>query len=133
MATKKKTTKKTAGSKASARPARARTKSIETKAKAQPSGAVECIDEEDERSEGGAVESIDRLRKRALPRITEAGKRRLIQGLIARLSDRMESPEDGMKASLSDLIRLLQLERELTPERPRKITVEWVEPELRAS
>jgi hypothetical protein len=67
-------------------------------------------------------------RKRTAARLTEASKLRIVRGLIARLHERMEE-EDGLKGSLSDLIRLLQLEKELAPDRPHKITVQWVDPE----
>ena len=34
-----------------------------------------------------------------------------------------------LKATLSDFIRLLQLQKDLEEEQPREITVTWVEPE----
>ena len=34
-----------------------------------------------------------------------------------------------LKATLSDFMRLLQLQKELEEEQPREITVTWVEPE----
>jgi hypothetical protein len=59
-------------------------------------------------------------------RLTESGKRKLVTTLIAKIGTQVE--EGKGKASLADLIRLLQLEKELTPPRPRKITVQWVPP-----
>jgi hypothetical protein len=59
-------------------------------------------------------------------RLTESGKRKLVTTLIAKIGTEVEAGKG--KASLADLIRLLQLEKELTPPRPKKITVQWVPP-----
>lgn len=44
----------------------------------------------------------------------------------ALLALQQSSRESGAKASVSDLVRLLQLRKELDAERPRKITARWV-------
>lgn len=50
-----------------------------------------------------------------------------IHRLLRDIEERMES--EGGKASVTDYIRLLQLERELEEsERPTEIKVTWVEP-----
>ena len=36
---------------------------------------------------------------------------------------------DEMKASIGDVIRLLQLQKELEQEEPREITIQWIERE----
>jgi hypothetical protein len=37
--------------------------------------------------------------------------------------------KDGFKLSAGDLIRLIQLQKEMTPKSPHKVTVQWVEDE----
>ena len=41
--------------------------------------------------------------------------------------------KDGVKATLGDYIRLVQLEKELAEEEPKEIRVTWVEPEKKES
>ena len=68
--------------------------------------------------------------KKALGSFTAAAKRRLIRVLIEKARAKIEA-EDS-KASMGDLIRLLQLEQELTPPkakpRPKRIDVYFVKP-----
>lgn len=46
--------------------------------------------------------------------------------MIARIEEKLET--DELKPSVSDLVRLLQLEKELTEEeQPKEIKVSWVE------
>jgi hypothetical protein len=59
-------------------------------------------------------------------RIDRHATRERIQKLLGDIEMRLES--DSGKASISDYIRLLQLERELEEEEgPREIKVSWVE------
>jgi len=53
-------------------------------------------------------------------------KSALVDKMIRSIETKLESQE--IKATLSDFIRLLQLQKELAEEKPREITVRWVEP-----
>jgi hypothetical protein len=59
------------------------------------------------------------------PRRTK-NKAKLIGGVIAQMEAKLKS--EDLKPSVGDLIRLLQLEKELEEEQPREIEVSWVEP-----
>ena len=61
----------------------------------------------------------------AVKALTEAGKKRLVNRLLA-LAD-LQATEGGFKITPADLIRLMQLHKELTPQKDRKVTVQWVE------
>ena len=54
-------------------------------------------------------------------------KAALVNKLLHSIEQRLE--KDELKATLGDLIRLLQLQRELEDEQPGEIEVRWVEPE----
>jgi len=54
-------------------------------------------------------------------------KAALVEQVIENLEKRLKN--DELKATVGDLIRLVQLEKELEQERPREIKVTWVEPE----
>ena len=63
-------------------------------------------------------------------RIDRYATRERIQKLLGDIECRLEA--DSGKASITDYIRLLQLERELDDEDgPREITVSWVETKQR--
>ena len=49
-----------------------------------------------------------------------------IEALITKLERKIQEGE--FRPTVSDFIRLLQLQRELAQERPREIIVRWVEP-----
>ena len=49
----------------------------------------------------------------------------IIRKAIAALEDKLHSPEQ--KGMVADLVRLLQVEKELTPELPREVRVKWVD------
>ena len=51
----------------------------------------------------------------------------LIGKLIRKLEKRMLEKEE-VKATVADLIRLLQLDQELSEKKPKEIRVKWVEP-----
>ena len=53
-------------------------------------------------------------------------KAEIVDGLLQNMEEKLQEPE--FKASIGDFIRLLQLRKELEEERPREITVRWVEP-----
>ena len=55
-----------------------------------------------------------------------AEKRRKLDHLLESVQEKVESGE--YKASIGDFVRLLQLRKEIEEERPREITVTWVEP-----
>lgn len=54
------------------------------------------------------------------------GKMEKLDKLLAVIEAKLVSGE--YKASIGDFIRLLQLRKELEDERPREITITWVEP-----
>ena len=56
---------------------------------------------------------------------TEAGKKRLVNLLLG-LAETQAS-EGGFKITPADLIRLMQLHKELNPQKDRKVTVQWIE------
>lgn len=53
-------------------------------------------------------------------------ERELVERLLEELDQKMH--EGGFKPAVADLIRLLTLQRELEDERPKEITVTWVDP-----
>jgi hypothetical protein len=57
--------------------------------------------------------------------LTEAGKNRLVNKLL-RLAD-SQATQGGFKITPADLIRLMQLHREMNPQKDRKVTVQWIE------
>jgi hypothetical protein len=71
---------------------------------------------------GDKQEGIAPKRKRATT------KERLVSMVIQQIGDKIESNE--LKGTVGDLVRLIQLEKELKAEKqPREIKVSWVEPE----
>ncbi len=56
---------------------------------------------------------------------TEAGKKRLVNMLLGLAET--QATEGGFKITPADLIRLMQLHKELNPQRDRKVTVQWIE------
>jgi hypothetical protein len=57
--------------------------------------------------------------------LTEAGKKRLVNKLLGLAET--QATQGGFKITPADLIRLLQLHKEMTPQRDRKVTVQWIE------
>lgn len=57
----------------------------------------------------------------------EEGQLDLIRRLIERLSSQLTSSENS-KGTLGDLLKLLQLEKELTPQQHRELVVSWETP-----
>jgi hypothetical protein len=57
--------------------------------------------------------------------MTEAGQKRLVCKLLGKADTLAANNE--FKLSAADLIRLIQLQKEMTPKQPRKVTVQWVE------
>lgn len=58
-------------------------------------------------------------------------KAALVNKVLQSINQRLE--KDELKATLSDLIRLLQLQKELEEEQAKEIEVKWVEPSEPAS
>lgn len=56
---------------------------------------------------------------------TQGDKVNLIRKAIEALEAKLHSPE--LKGAVADLVRLLQIEKELTPELPREVRVQWVD------
>lgn len=80
-----------------------------------------------EEVEEAPVESKTKKRVKRVARVlSEAARRRLIRTLIKQAADRLE--QESGKTTMGDLIRLLNLEKELGRERPTKITVQWIDP-----
>jgi hypothetical protein len=57
--------------------------------------------------------------------LTEAGKKRLVNRLLG-LAD-AQATRGSFKITPADLIRLMQLHREMNPQKDRKVTVQWIE------
>jgi signal recognition particle GTPase len=64
--------------------------------------------------------------KCAAQRARAKSQKELVEGMIEKLEKKLTS--EDVKPSVSDLIRLLQLDKELEDEQPREIKVSWVEP-----
>jgi hypothetical protein len=64
-----------------------------------------------------------KAKKATVPRTIKP--ERLVEKAIRGIANRIES--DDMKATIGDLIRLLQLRQELETEQPKEIKVTWVE------
>ena len=56
---------------------------------------------------------------------TNAGRAQVIKGVLEKMEKQMS--DDGMKATMGDYIRLVQLHKELDEESPKEIKVTWVE------
>jgi len=54
------------------------------------------------------------------------GRAQVIKGVLEKMEKQMS--DDGMKATMGDYIRLVQLHKELDEESPKEIKVTWVEP-----
>ena len=50
----------------------------------------------------------------------------LVEKMIEKIEEKLD--KDELKPSVGDLIRLLQLDKELKEEQPKEIKVSWVEP-----
>ena len=57
---------------------------------------------------------------------TNAGRAQVIKGVLEKMEKQMS--DDGMKATMGDYIRLVQLHKDLDEESPKEIKVTWVEP-----
>jgi hypothetical protein len=75
---------------------------------------------------GAAVEEAPAEVAKPAAMLSETAKRRLVQTLIKQTAERLE--QEMGKSTLADLIRLLNLEKEMGQERPSKIIVEWIDP-----
>ena len=83
---------------------------------------VEMVENEETPPDSGKKRRV----KRVARVLSEAAKRRLIRTLIKQAADKLE--QESGKTTMGDLIRLLNLEKELGRERPTKITVQWIDP-----
>ena len=82
---------------------------------------------ETQKAEPAQVGRKKRGRKKAGP--PQRRRRRakeLVEQVIEKMEQKLKSEE--VKPSVGDLIRLLQLEKELEEEQPKEIKVSWVEP-----
>jgi hypothetical protein len=61
---------------------------------------------------------------------TADGRREMEREMVDRLLEELDQKiqAEGFKPAVADLIRLLTLQRELEDERPKEITVTWVDP-----
>jgi hypothetical protein len=64
--------------------------------------------------------------KRVSQRPAEAGAREAVSKAIKTIEGKLKS--DDFKATITDFVRLLQLEKELREDDPKEIKVTWVEP-----
>ncbi len=53
-------------------------------------------------------------------------ERKIVDRLLGELDKKIQA--EGFKPAVADLIRLLTLQRELEDERPKEITVTWIDP-----
>jgi hypothetical protein len=83
---------------------------------------VEMVESEETPPDSGKKRRV----KRVARVLSEVAKRRLIRTLIKQAADKLE--QESGKTTMGDLIRLLNLEKELGRERPTKITVQWIDP-----
>ena len=60
--------------------------------------------------------------------MTEARKRRarIVKKAIDSIEDKLGT--EAMQPTLADLVRLLQIEKELAADEPREIRVRWIDP-----
>src|ERR1035437_3000952 len=57
--------------------------------------------------------------------LTEAGKKRLVNRLLGLAET--QATQGSFKITPADLIRLMQLHKEMNPQKDRKVTVQWIE------
>lgn len=60
----------------------------------------------------------------------KVNKAALVEQVLHSIEQRLQ--RDELKATVGDLIRLVQLEKELEEEQPKEIKVTWIEPEERS-
>jgi hypothetical protein len=96
-------------------------KKVKTRAQNAVNAAVHDIDDDTDVT-GGAKGCEGGVPVKAL---TEAGKKRLVNKLLG-LAD-TQATLGGFKITPADLIRLMQLHREMNPQKDRKVTVQWIE------
>lgn len=67
---------------------------------------------------------------RSARRKTGDDRREMERAMVDRLLEELDQKiqAEGFKPAVADLIRLLTLQRELEDERPKEITVTWVDP-----
>jgi hypothetical protein len=64
--------------------------------------------------------------------MTERQRRaEIVKKAIVRIEDKLG--RDEMKPTLADLVRLLQIEKELDADEPREVRLRWVEPDGKES
>lgn len=84
------------------------------------------------RKRGRMAKATDGKRKlqgsKGQQREGKAAKRKaeLVKKIIEKIETKIEN--DEVKATVGDLIRLIQIEKELEDENPREIEVRWIEP-----
>jgi hypothetical protein len=66
--------------------------------------------------------------KQGQPRVGKTARRKaeLVKKIIEKIETKID--KDEVKATVGDLIRLMQIEKELEEERPQEIEVRWIEP-----
>lgn len=77
------------------------------------------------KAHGGAARRTRRNTRRK-----QVNKAALVEQVIQSIEKRLQ--RDELKATVGDLIRLVQLEKELEEEQPKEIKVTWIEPEDRS-
>ncbi|MGA2576972.1 MAG: hypothetical protein ABSH24_13205 [Bryobacteraceae bacterium] len=61
----------------------------------------------------------------------QENRARIVRKAIESIEAKLGSGE--MKPTLADLVRLLQIEKELNADEPREVRVQWVEPDTTGS
>jgi hypothetical protein len=93
-----------------------------TTAKNEAEAAAHEASDDETDATGGAKSTSASI---AVKTLTEAGKKRLVNKLLG-LAD-TQATSGGFKITPADLIRLMQLHREMNPQKDRKVTVQWIE------
>lgn len=78
---------------------------------------------EKKNSGGGGVKKHQHGARGSRRKLNKAA---LVEQVIRNIEKKLEA--DELKATVGDLIRLVQLEKELAEEQPKEIKVTWVEP-----
>jgi len=82
-----------------------------------------CEGEEDYASKSSEAKSSGGVA--TVKTLTEAGKKRLVNKLLGLAET--QATQGSFKITPADLIRLMQLHKEMSPQKDRKVTVQWIE------
>ena len=101
-----------------------KTAEVQTAEIVMDAGANESEDDSADKTAGNGAASPT-VNGEPVKSLTEAGKKRLVNKLLG-LAD-SQATQGAFKITPADLIRLMQLHREMHPQKDRKVTVQWIE------